>query len=215
MSFLYCQFTTLLSSSLVLLFSGEENYLRVKYMAWMRLNSHLIGGMSNWNPAIQTPGVRDVYKTPYKTDLEKFNKSHSIMNPKVSLFNLADDPEEMDNLAEDFPDLVKELLAEAEDVVKDASRGLVGVMVHSDAPKGPQEGSWLQVLLTRGTSQTEVVPFGPYLEDEVDITKLKYDEGLFTRFSRLYVIFIAFKVILTSVFLLLLPFAFARCLFQK
>ena len=64
-------------------------------MMWFRYNSYLIGGMQNWNPRVRDLGVvRSVYQTFYKTDLEKFNKSHSVINPKVSLFNLADDPEE-------------------------------------------------------------------------------------------------------------------------
>ena len=133
----------------------------------------------------------------------------------MSLFNLADDPEETDNLAADFPDLVRELLAEAEEAVKDGPPSLVGNKVHSEAPKGAQEGSWLQVLLTMGTTHNEVVPFGPYLEDNVDITKLKYNEGFMGTTLRSYVIFIALKVLLTFLFLLVLPFAIARYFFNK
>ena len=87
----------------------------MKYITWFRLNSHLIGGLQNWNAMRRGTQIRSVYEAFYKTDLEKFNKSHSVINPKVSLFNLAEDPEEEDNLAADFPDLVKELLAEAEE----------------------------------------------------------------------------------------------------
>ena len=187
----------------------------MKYITWFRLNSHLIGGLQNWNAMGRGTQIRSVYEEFYKTDLEKFNKSHSVINPKVSLFNLADDPEEQENLAGDFPDLVIELLAEAEEVVKDETPSLVGNMVHSDAPKGAQEGSWLQVLLTMGTTHNDVVPFGPYLEDDVDITKLKYNEGFVRLTQRSYVIFIALKVLLTFIFLLVLPFALARYLFNK
>ena len=188
----------------------------MKYVVWFRLNSHLIGGIKNRNPANQDFGVvRSVYKAFYKTDLEKFNKSHSVINPKVSLFNLADDPDETDNLAEDYPDLVKELLAEAEEVVKDASPSIVGNMVHADAPKGSQEGSWLQVFLTMGTIHTEVVPFGPYLENDVDITKIRYNEGFIGTTLRSYALFIALKTLLTFIFLLVLPFALARYFFNK
>ena len=187
----------------------------MKYITWFRLNSHLIGGLQNWNAFRRGNQIKTVYEAFYKTDLEKFNKTHSIINPKVSLFNLADDPEETDNLAADFPDLVRELLAEAEEAVKDGPPSLVGNKVHSEAPKGAQEGSWLQVLLTMGTTHNEVVPFGPYLEDDVDITKLKYNEGFMGTTLRSYVIFIALKVLLTFLFLLVLPFAIARYLFNK
>jgi len=185
-------------------------------MMWFRYNSYLIGGMQNWNPRVRDLGVvRSVYQTFYKTDLEKWNKSHSLINPKVSLFNLADDPDETDNLAEEFPDLVKELLAEAEEVVKDAKPSIVGNMIHSEAPRSAQEGSWRQVFLTMGTIFTEAVPFGPYLENDVDITKLKYNEGFLGTTPKSYVLFIALKTLLTFIFLLVLPFTLARYFFNK
>ena len=183
---------------------------------WFRYNSYLIGGMQNWNPLNRDRGdVRTVYRTFYKTDLEKWNKSHSEINPKVSLFNLADDPDETENLAEEFPDLVKELLAEAEEAVKDARPSIVGNMVHSEAPRSSQDGSWRQVFLTMGTIMSEVVPFGPYLENDVDITKLKYNEGFLGTMPRAYVVFIALKTFLTFMFLLLLPLILARYFFSK
>ena len=159
--------------------------------------------------------VRSVYQTFYKTDLEKWNKSHSMINPKVSLFNLADDPDETDNLAEEFPDLVTELLAEAEEAVKDAKPSLVGLMVHSEAPRSSQDGSWRQAFLTMGMTMTEVVPFGPYLENDVDITKLRYNEGKIAIRPRAYFVFIALKTFLTFTFLLLLPLILARYFFSK
>ena len=45
-----------------------------------------------------------MYVDHYKSDLEKFKKIHSEKNPKVSLYNLKNDPQEMENVAEKYPD---------------------------------------------------------------------------------------------------------------
>ena len=58
----------------------------------------------------------------------------------MSLFNLDDDPQEVKNLASQFPDLVKELLEEAEDVLKDAPDQWRGDVVDADAPVSGLQG---------------------------------------------------------------------------
>ena len=197
--------------------AGEENYLFLKYLIWFRVNSYRIGGWGNWWPVAggnDVSDVSDIYQTHSRTDLETFNKSHTAVTPKVSLYNLADDPEETDNLAEDLPDLVRELLAEAEEAVRDATPEVVGNMVHRDAPRGPLEGTWRQIILTLGTDHSQVIPFGPYLEDDVDIAQLEYRAG-FMAMGRLQLIFLALKVFSTLLFLLLLPFVLARYFFNK
>ena len=50
----------------------------------------------------------------------------------------------------------------------------IGLLQQKDAPRGPQSGSWWETIFVKGTKHTEVIPFGPYLEDDVDITKLEY-----------------------------------------
>ena len=75
--------------------AGEENYLFLKYLIWFRVNSYRIGGWGNWWPVAggnDVTDVSDIYQTLSRTDLETFNKSHTAVTPKVSLYNLADDP---------------------------------------------------------------------------------------------------------------------------
>ena len=50
----------------------------------------------------------------------------------MSLFNLEDDPQEVHNLATKFPDLVKELLDEAEAVLENAGDQWRGDMVDAE-----------------------------------------------------------------------------------
>ena len=68
----------------------------------------------------------------------------------MSLFNLDDDPQEVNNLASQFPDLVKELLEEAEDVLKDAPDQWRGDVVDADAPVSGLQG-WIADIRTLGT----------------------------------------------------------------
>ena len=91
----------------------------------------------------------------------------------VSLFHLPDDPQEKTNLATTYPDLVKELLAEAEEVVENAPPPARGDMVHAQAPTSKQLGM-LATLRSLGSVYEEVTPFGIYLEDSQDLTRLEY-----------------------------------------
>ena len=110
--------------------SGEENYLFFKYALWFRYNSHMIGGFQNWPFFGRTGTDGNIYSPPVKSNLEELKKKHQDVCPKVSLFNLESDPHENENLADKYPELVLELLAEAEDAVKDASPEVVCQLMH-------------------------------------------------------------------------------------
>ena len=86
----------------------------------------MIGGFQNWPFFGRTGSDGNIYTPPVKSDFEGMKKKHQEVCPKVSLFNLESDPEENENLADKYPELVLELLAEAEDAVKDASPEVVG-----------------------------------------------------------------------------------------
>ena len=55
------------------------------------------------------------------SDLEKYLHSNDEFS-NVALYDLHKDPAETTNLAKQYPDLVKELLAEAEYAIKDAPK---------------------------------------------------------------------------------------------
>ena len=55
------------------------------------------------------------------SNLEKYLKSNDDFS-NVALYDLHKDPSETTNLAKQYPDLVKELLAEAEYAIKDAPK---------------------------------------------------------------------------------------------
>ena len=55
------------------------------------------------------------------SDLEKYLQSTDPFS-NVALYDLHKDPSETTNLAKQYPDLVKELLAEAEYAIKDAPK---------------------------------------------------------------------------------------------
>ena len=50
------------------------------------------------------------------------------------MFNLEDDPQESQNLAKVYPEIVEELLKEAEEAIKDAPKMIRGDMIHDGAP---------------------------------------------------------------------------------
>ena len=114
-----------------------------------------------------------------QTDLAGWRSRHSPIYPTVSLFNLATDPGETENLAEELPGLVEELLGEAELVVAWAPSQVRGDMTHAGAPRGPDEGGLYAVLTTAGTGHSRVTPFGPYLGDGEDLGQLTYEAELF------------------------------------
>ena len=103
----------------------------------------------------------------------------------VSLFNLEDDPQEANNLANQFPDLVKELLEEAEDVLKDAPDQWRGDVIDADAPVSALQG-WISDMRTLGTHFEFGIPFGIYLDDDYDLKQLNYsrlfEDQAFRRF---------------------------------
>ena len=111
----------------------------------------------------------------YKSDLKRYLKEQleDPSFPTVSLFNLEQDPQEMNNLADKYPTLVEELLNEAEAVIKKAPKQWRGFFVHTEAPVSPQH-NWVALLRTLGTKYKEIVPFGIYLKDSEDLTKLTY-----------------------------------------
>ena len=114
------------------------------------------------------------------SDLEKFRKRHTSQYPLVSLFNLDDDPQESNNLAEAHPKLVEELLTEAESVVSKAPGQLKSDRSHFDAPVAPYSKHWYPTLMSLGTNfpDDKVIPFKYWLDDDVDITQLNYRTGL-------------------------------------
>ena len=129
----------------------------------------------------------------------------------VSLFNLDNDPQEATNLASKHPDLVKELLEEAEEHVKKAPKQWRGDMVHAEAPVSKQQ-NWISTLRSLGTHFEEVIPFGIYLEDDVDLTKLKYVRMLQQQFSDGVVVLL--KVFLVFIVIpLILMFIIIKCIF--
>ena len=85
-------------------------------------------------------------------------------------------------------------------------------MHHKDSPVGPQSGTWWETIFAKGTTHTDVVPFGPYLEDHVDLTKLEYTvrfmqnriHGLFKP------LFMVLWVFLPLLLMILLPIRMAK-----
>ena len=57
----------------------------------------------------------------FPSNLEKYLQSKDPFS-NVALYNLHKDPAETTNLAKQYPELVKELLAEAENAIKNAPR---------------------------------------------------------------------------------------------
>ena len=72
-----------------------------KYLLWFRTNAHTIGGMENF-PFFNTQR-REIYRKPFRSDLEGMRRKHSVQYPTVSLFNLHRDPTESNNLASEHP----------------------------------------------------------------------------------------------------------------
>merc|ERR1711892_199894 len=103
-------------------------------MLWMIFDSFNVGGIHRAGAATGS-STKDIYQEPYKSDLVYFLKEQESdpAYPMVSLFHLPDDPQEKTNLANTYPELVKELLAQAEEVVENASPPAGGDMVHDQA----------------------------------------------------------------------------------
>jgi len=77
-------------------------------------------------------------------------------------------------LAASKPDLVAELLREAELVVKEAPPAVRGDMAQVGAPVGPQEGGIYSTFASLGTRHDRVTPFGPfYLPSSADPSSIE------------------------------------------
>ena len=65
---------------------------------------------------------KEILQDTYKSNLKMYQKmqKEDPVYPVVSLFNLEDDPQETTNLADNYPELVEELLKEAEEAIEDA-----------------------------------------------------------------------------------------------
>ena len=113
-----------------------------------------------------------------------------------------EDPQETNNLAAHHPDMVKDLLAEAEKVVLKAPPQFKGNVMDSAAPKGPDATSLMTLLRTIGTTHSRVIPFGPYLKDDQDLSKLDFAPGFIS--ASPYMLVIVMKLFLVIVALPLL-----------
>ena len=115
---------------------------------------------------------------------------------------------------------MEELLAEAERIVEKAPAEvgieetiiyrnshlqLVGNLVETGAPMGPDVGSWFSVLANLGTNYDTVVPFGPYLKDSDDLETLDFSLGfvenlpwlaMFVMFAKVILVFFVSPVLL-------------------
>ena len=127
--------------------------------------------------------------------------------PLVSLFNLDEDPQESNNLAKEYPDLVRELLEEAEKLIEKAPRTIKGDLVDLSSPMSPQQNIWA-TLRTLGSHFETVIPFGIYLDDDVKISSLDYkrlheqnDRELKTIFGKVFLVYFVLPLVLL-VFLL-------------
>ena len=170
---------------------GTENSTFVEYLLWMIFDSFNVGGIHRARSSTgSTTNVRlslnlKVFKTltnfqkigqdVYKSDLEYYLKEQDAdpIYPLVSLFNVDDDPGEASNLANKYPELVKKLLEEAEKVIENAPKQWRGDMIYAEAPVSKQQ-NWFSTIRSLGTHFDVVIPFGIYLEDHVDLTKLTY-----------------------------------------
>ena len=64
----------------------------------------------------------------HPSDLDKYWNSNDEFS-NVALYDLSKDPSETTNLARQFPDLVVELLAEAEYAIKDAPKQIFTMVI--------------------------------------------------------------------------------------
>jgi len=159
---------------------GTEHSTFLQYALWIFFDSFNVGGLDKARSAARGPQAsKGIVNSAYPSDLKHYMERQAAdpEYPLVSLFNLEQDPTESVNLADQHPELVKELLAEAEVNLKDAPLQVRGDMVDAEGPMGPDQytwGGWWSVLLTLGSGHPRVIPYGPYLEDDFDYSKLSY-----------------------------------------
>jgi len=187
---------------------GTENTIFLQYFLWVVFDSFNVGGLHRVRSAAGRR-TNKIEQELYKTDLPHYQaeQEKDPAYPVVSLFNLEEDPQETNNLANTYPDLVKKLLEEAEDAVANAPKQWRGDMVHAQAPVSEQQG-WIAVLRSLGTCFDEVIPFGIYLSDDEDLENLEYvrlveEEFLnnFTMALKTFVVFIILPILLVFAFL--------------
>ncbi|XP_023326945.1 arylsulfatase B [Eurytemora carolleeae] len=152
-----------------------QNTIFIQYILWVFIDSPNVGGLSSIR---NTRSDTNLMEKPYKTDLDYWRNQHSIEYPTIGLYNLEEDPQELNNLAFQHPDLVKSLLAEAEEQVKNAPTTFRGDILHKTAPIGPQAGL-IAKLRNYGSHHSKVIPFGAYLPDDFDLERA--DENDFIR----------------------------------
>jgi len=188
---------------------GTENTLFEQYLFWIIFDSFNVGGLRRARASAGTT-TTELHQVLYKSDLERFltEQNKHPEYPLVSLFNLDEDPQEAFNLATKFPELVRELLEEAEEVLKKAPDQWRGDVIDADAPVSGQEG-WISDIRTLGTHYEFGVPFGIYLDDDVDLKTLNYTRMLDNQPFRGF-------IILTKMFLtfLILPCLILMIIFK-
>ena len=126
--------------------------------------------------------------------------------------------QETTNLADQHPDLVTALLAEAEAAVSAAPGMVRGDVVYRHGLVGPQErawGGWWSTLNSLGSVHSEAVPFGPFLPDDFDAS----NDADFIRLldmQKVEVVVVFTKLLLAYVLLpLLLLVLIYRMLFKR
>ena len=147
--------------------------MNCRYVIWQLCDAWRVGGLANTALGRYRSNNISLYQPTIPSDLSAWQSAHTHNYPTVSLFNLAADPQETTNLAGEKPSLVEELLNEAEVLVAGAPAQPRGDRVHRTAPASPLQGSFRQLAASWTMNYPDqVVPFGPYLEDDVEITSL-------------------------------------------
>ena len=102
---------------------------------------------------------------------------------------------------------MKELLEEAEDVLKDAPDQWRGDVIDADAPVSDLQG-WISDMRTLGTHFEFGIPFGIYLDDGYDLKQLNYSRLFEDQMFRGFIIWMK----MVSVFVVLPFFYTLSCL---
>ena len=145
--------------------SPTHNTIFMQYILWLFIDSQNIGGVKN---IFTTRSDEGLMQKPFPSDLEFWIKKHTSEYPTVGLYNLEEDPRELTNLAFKHPELVRSLLEEAEEQIKNQPSMFRGDMLYQKAPVGPQFG-FIAKLRHYGSDHSEVIPFGPFLSDNFNL----------------------------------------------
>jgi len=181
---------------------GRENIIFVQYFLWTAFDSYNVGGIQKTQNANQDSSTKEILQNLYKSDLKMYRKiqDEDPRYPVVSLFNLENDPQETRNLAKDYPELVEELLKEAEIAIENAPKPWRTDMIHVDAPVSAQH-NLLASLRTLGTNYEETIPFGVYLDDDVNLDELEYERLLSGYTMKVNLAVISLKIIAAFILL--------------